>query len=82
MLEIVVLEGVDVRFDHQISRLPPKTAVHLLRNGKALTDHLEHMPRPLAVRPLPSQMHGQHALGSHLLQRNCGHGVRQHAVHQ
>jgi len=73
---------VDLRFNHQVRSPLPLAAVHFLRDGEALPDHFEYVPRSLDIGPFSFQTHRQDATGAHLAQGLSGHGIGEHAVDQ
>src|SRR5262249_18384346 len=56
VFEVVVAVASDVGFNDQVGILARLRAVHFLRDREALADHVENMPRTVAVGPAPFQV--------------------------
>jgi hypothetical protein len=81
LLKCVVAEAAYVGHQGQVGRGLPRACHPALRNGEALADDVEHMPRSPDVNPMRTQKDREHPFSPHFPQRHGRNSVRQHAVH-
>lgn len=81
-LESVVAEAPNIRGQHQVGGRLPDSAHLLLRYREALSDDVEDVTWSAQIYPVRAEVNAHDTLRSHFAERNCGHRVRQHPIHQ